>query len=143
MNKPLQYEVVPSERSGHTSPLPIVAKEGRGHYKLDAWRLSRQLVTAIYRLTQSFPKQEMFGLTSQMRRAAVSIPSNIAEGAARTGGREFAQFLNVARGSLSELETQLLISVDLGYIRNDDPIFTTVDRVSKLITGLHKTIRNV
>ncbi|MNC91550.1 hypothetical protein D3C83_78340 [compost metagenome] len=83
----------------------------------------------------------MFGLSIQLRRAAVSIPSNIAEGAARTGPREFAQFLNVARGSLSELETQLLIASDLGYIRSADPVFQMVDKVSRLVTGLHKTVR--
>ena len=83
----------------------------------------------------------MFGLTSQMRRAAVSIPSNIAEGAARTGDKEFAQFLNIARGSLSELETQLLIASDLGYIKSDNPVFEVMDLVSRLITGLHKTLR--
>ena len=114
---------------------------GRAHYNLDAWRLARQLVGAVYRLTQAFPKEELFGLTSQMRRAAVSVPSNIAEGSARTGEREFAQFLNVARGSLSELETQLIIASDLGYISIENPVFDTVDRVSKLLTGLHKTIK--
>jgi len=97
-------------------------------------------VSAVYRLTQRFPKEQVFGLTSQLRRAAVSIPSNIAEGAARTGSREFAQFLNIARGSLSELETQLLIAGDLGYISIEHPIYQTVDRVSKLITGPHKRI---
>lgn len=121
-------------------PLPITGS--RGHYNLDAWKVSRQLVSAIYRLTQGFPKEELFGLTSQLRRAAVSVPSNIAEGAARAGDREFAQFLNLARGSLSELETQLLIAGDLGYIKADDPIFAAVDRVSRLITGLYKNIRN-
>ena len=114
---------------------------GRAHYKLNAWKLSMELVRDIYRLTQTFPREEMFGLTSQMRRAAVSIPSNLAEGAARTGSKEFAQFLNVARGSLRELETQLLISADLGYIEKTDATFDTVDRVSRLITGLHKTVR--
>src|SRR5690349_24004396 len=89
---------------------------GRAHYNLDAWRLSRQLVGAVYKLTQAFPKEEIFGLTSQMRRAAVSVPSNIAEGSARAGEREFAQFLNIAKGSLSELETQLIIASDLGYM---------------------------
>jgi four helix bundle protein len=118
------------------------AEEGRGHYKLDAWKVSRALVKQVYLLTQTFPKEEMFGLTTQLRRAAVSIPSNIAEGAARTGDKEFTQFLNIARGSLSELETQLLISSDLGYIKANDPIFEVVDRVSRLITGLHKSIRN-
>lgn len=113
---------------------------GRAHYDLDAWKISRDLVTVVYRLTQRFPKEELFGLTSQMRRAAVSIPSNIAEGAARTGAREFAQFLNVARGSLSELETQLHIASDLGYIQPRDPVFEVVDRVSRLVTGLHKVV---
>ena len=116
--------------------------ESRGHYKLEAWKLSMELVRNVYRLTQPFPKEELFGLTSQMRRAAASIPSNIAEGAARTGNREFAQFMNVARGSLSELETQLLIATDLGYIKEDDHVFHLLDRVSRLITGLHKTVRS-
>ena len=118
------------------------AGAGRGHHKLEAWKISRGLVKDVYLLTQKFPKEEMFGLVSQMRRAAVSIPSNIAEGAARTGDREFAQFLNVARGSLSELETQLLIASDLGYITSNDPIFDVVDQVSRLVTGLHKSVRS-
>ncbi|MBI4204442.1 MAG: four helix bundle protein [Betaproteobacteria bacterium] len=119
-----------------------IQHDGRGHYKLEAWKASRALVKKIYLLTQSFPKEEMFGLTSQMRRAAVSIPSNIAEGAVRAGNKEFAQFLNMARGSLSELETQPLIACDLTYIRSDDPVFDIVDHVSRLITGLHKTVRS-
>lgn len=113
----------------------------RGHYKLEAWKRARELVLSVYKLTQMFPKEETFGLTAQMRRAAVSIPSNIAEGAARSGAREFAHFLNIARGSLSELETQLLIATDLDYIKNNDPVFELVDVVSRLITGLHKSIR--
>lgn len=116
--------------------------EIRPHYKLEAWKLSRALVLNIYKLTQTFPREEMFGLTAQIRRAAISIPSNIAEGAARTGAKEFAQFLNIARGSLSELETQLLIAADLGYIKGDDAVFTLADRVSRLITGLHKAVRS-
>ena len=115
--------------------------EGRGHYKLEAWKLSMELVRNVYMLTQAFPKEETFGLAAQMRRAAVSIPSNIAEGAARAGKREFAQFLNIARGSLSELETQLLIASDLRYTNENDPVFGLVDRVSRLITGLRKSIR--
>jgi four helix bundle protein len=114
---------------------------GRGHYKLEAWKLSRKLVTEVYKLTKRFPKEEMFGLTAQIRRSAVSVPSNIAEGAARSGPREFAQFLNVARGSLSELETQLLIAVDLGYLKEGDLVFATVDRGSRLVTGIHKSLR--
>ena len=77
-----------------------------------------------------------------MRRAAVSIPSNIAEGAARTGTREFAQFLNIARGSLSELETQLLIASDLAYMNANDPVFVLTDRLARLLSGLHKAVDN-
>ena len=77
-----------------------------------------ELVKEIYRVTRDFPKEEIYGLVSQMRHAAVSIPSNISEGAARGGDREFIQFLIIARGSLSEFETQLLISHDLGYMRD-------------------------
>ena len=113
----------------------------RTHYRLDAWIVSRELVKRTYVLTQSFPKIELFGLTAQMRKAAISIPSNIAEGAARTGEREFAHFLSIARGSLSELETQLLIASDLAYIRADDSIFELVDRVSRLLTGLHRSLK--
>ena len=72
--------------------------------------------------------------------AAVSIPSNIAEGAARTGTREFAQFVNIARGSLSELETQLLIASDLAYLSASDPIFSLTNRLARLLTGLHKSV---
>jgi len=112
----------------------------RAHYDLDAWKVARELVKGIYLLTQAFPRVELFGLTIQMRRAAVSIPSNIAEGAARTGSREFAQFLNIARGSLSELETQLLIASDLAYIQVNDPIFGLTNRLARLLTGLHKSV---
>ncbi|HZM46290.1 MAG TPA: four helix bundle protein [Burkholderiales bacterium] len=108
----------------------------RGHYDLDAWKVARDLVKAIYLLTQSFPRVGLFGLAIQMRRAAVSIPSNIAEGAARRGTREFAQFLNVARGSLSELETQLLIASDLAYVNVNDPVFGLTNRLARLLTGL-------
>ena len=122
--------------------LSLSTNSGRGHYDLDAWKASRELVSVVYRVTQSFPKEEMFGLTAQMRRASVSVPSNIAEGAARTGSREYTQFLNVARGSLSELETQLFIACDLGYMGSDHPVFAMISRVSKLVSGLHGAIRN-
>jgi four helix bundle protein len=114
--------------------------EGRTHYKLVAWKEAMALVIAVYKLTQAFPKEELYGLTAQMRRASVSIPSNLAEGAARSGQREFGQFLNIARGSLSELETQLLISTNLGYMVREHPVFDLVDKVSRLITGLRKKV---
>ena len=82
---------------------------------LDIWKRSRAVVTEIYRTTNTFPKREMFGLTSQLRRASISVPSNIAEGAARLYTREYIRFLSNALGSIAELETQLLVAVDLGY----------------------------
>ena len=90
------------------------------HKKLDAWRYSVAFVKEIYRLTATFPKEEIYGLTSQMRRAAVSVPSNLAEGAARRNNKEFIQFLYIAFGSLSELDTQLHIMKEMGYIKDKD-----------------------
>jgi four helix bundle protein len=112
----------------------------RPHYKLDAWKEAMALVTEVYQRSSLFPREEIYGLTSQIRRSAVSIPSNMAEGAARLGSREFVRFLNIAKGSLSELETQLLIAVSLKYLQSDDSIFNKLNRVSRLITGLQKNL---
>ena len=114
----------------------------RPHENLEAWRLSISLVTTIYAATRSFPKEELFGLTEQMRRAAVSVPSNIAEGAARSSRKEFGQFLSVAKGSLSELETQLLISSELGFLARNHNAFQLADHVARLLTGLHRKAVN-
>lgn len=92
------------------------------HKELDVWKLGMDIVERIYKITNSFPKSEQFGLMSQMRRAAVSIPSNIAEGAARNSSKENIHFLYFSLGSLSELETQCLISQRLGFL-NDKSIF--------------------
>jgi four helix bundle protein len=86
------------------------------HKDLEVWKLSINFVTSIYKKTNSFPKEEIYGLTSQIRRAAVSIPSNIAEGAARRNKTEFRQFLYIALGSAAELETQLIISGNLNFL---------------------------
>ena len=99
------------------------------------------LVKMIYTATSTFPKSEMYGLTSQMRRASVSIPSNIAEGAARTGTKEFLQFLSISRGSLSELETQVLIAKNLDYIKNEGEILKQIDKLFGLIGGLMNSLR--
>jgi four helix bundle protein len=88
----------------------------RKHHDLRVWQEAIDVVEAIYDLTKRFPKTEIYGLISQMRRSAVSVPSNIAEGASRLSDREFIQFLGVARGSLSELETQITIAERLGYV---------------------------
>lgn len=98
------------------------------------------LVKEIYTVTASFPKEELFGLVGQLRRAAVSIPSNIAEGAARNGNREYMHFLGIARGSLSELDTQIHIAIMLGYIPAEHPIIELADRVGRLLTGFSKKI---
>jgi len=99
-----------------------------------------RLVKHVYDISANFPKEEMFGLSQQIRRAAVSIPSNLAEGAARNGSREFVQFMGVARGSLAELETQLQIAVMLEYMPSDHKVFEVADRTGRLLTGLHKKL---
>ncbi len=86
------------------------------HKDLDVWKKSILLVTLIYDVTKGFPNEEMYGLTNQIRRSAVSVPSNIAEGSARQGDKEFAHFLYISLGSLSELETQLIIANNLNYL---------------------------
>ena len=96
------------------------------------------LVKLVYEATLNFPPEERLGLSQQMRRAAVSVPSNIAEGAARSGKREFANYISIARGSPSELHTQCLIAVDLRYLPQDHAAFASLDRVSKLLTGLYQ-----
>ena len=88
------------------------------HKDLDVWKLGIQLVTEIYKSTSCFPKEETYGLTSQMRRCAVSIPSNIAEGAARNSKSEFLRYLYIALGSASELETQIIIAFNLDYLKS-------------------------
>src|SRR5258706_16221497 len=108
------------------------------HKKLDAWNLSMNLVLDIYELTADFPSREKYGLTGQIQRAAVSVPSNIAEGAARQTKKEFSNFLHIAQGSLSELDTQIELAARLGYL--DDGKRNRLDekmqRIDKLITGL-------
>lgn len=87
----------------------------RRHYQLRVWQDAIALVKAIYGLSHQLPKEELFGLSSQLRRAAVSVAANIAEGAARSSSKEFAHFLTIARGSLSELDTLLIICIEIGY----------------------------
>jgi len=113
----------------------------RAHHDLQVWQLGMRLVKDIYAMTRTFPDSERFGLSSQMQRAAVSIPSNIAEGAARTGDKEFLQFLSIARGSLSELETQVMISKELGYIRDDKEVLELMNELYAKMTALITSIR--
>ena len=102
------------------------------------WQKGLGLAKQIYQLTQSFPNEERYGLTTQIRRAAVSIPSNIAEGQARSGKKEFIQFLYFARGSLAEIDTQCLIAKDLGYVseKQYEDIYTTIDELKRMLYSL-------
>jgi len=95
-------------------------KKMRTHKDLDIWKLAMELVTDIYKKTRTFPKEEIYGLTSQLRRSAISIPSNMAEGAARGSKKEYLHFLYISLGSLSEFETQIIIAENLGYLKSEE-----------------------
>jgi four helix bundle protein len=114
------------------------------HKRLDVWKLSMELVSELYRVTGEFPAEERYGLVAQLRRAAVSVPSNIAEGAARNTKREFANFLHMAQGSISELDTQLEIAVALGYASRDGlaSLVERLERIDKMLSGLIRSLRN-
>ncbi|MGC2550055.1 MAG: four helix bundle protein [Candidatus Sulfotelmatobacter sp.] len=116
----------------------------RSYRDLVAWKKSMALVRDVYRCTQLFPKIETYGLTSQLRRAAVSVPSNIAEGQARLSTGEFRQFLGNARGSLMEVETQILIAQELGYLRQHESQNLLLDtaEVGRIINGLLASLPN-
>ncbi len=113
------------------------------HHELEAWKVAVSLVQDVYRLTAHFPAEERFGLTSQMRRAAVSIPSNIAEGAARGTTKEYVRFLSVARGSIAALETQLRIAVRLGFADPDQAglLDASIERAFALLSGLLRSLK--
>jgi len=113
------------------------------HKKLDVWKESINLVILVYELTRQFPKNEIFGLISQLRRAVISIPGNIAEGAARQTRREFVQFLYIARGSLSEVDTYIEIARRLGYIEKGSlaMVEQKMIDVDKIITGLIRSLK--
>lgn len=113
----------------------------RAHRDLKAWQQAMSLVEGIYTLTAAFPPDERFGLTSQLRRAAVSVPSNIAEGFARNGSKELLQFLAIAGASLSALDTLLELASRLGYHKESDNLRKAVDEVSGLVMGLSASIR--
>lgn len=111
--------------------------------QLKVWSQSHALALSVYSATVGFPKTERYGLAGQLRRAAVSVPSNIAEGASRSSSNDFARFLEIARGSLGEMEYQLLLAHDLGYIDNERSIRLgkLVDEVGGMLTNLIRAIR--
>ena len=117
---------------------------GKPHHNLEVWKRSLNFVTTMYKITANFPADEKFGLVSQMRRAAVSIPSNIAEGAARNSKKEFINFLHIAQGSTAELETQILISRNLNFVTQSksQPLLKELEEISRMIIGLQKSLRS-
>lgn len=116
-------------------------KMKRKHHDLQVWQLGMALVKEIYAMIRQFPDVEKFGLCSQVQRAAVSIPSNIAEGAARTGNKEFLHFLSIARGSLCELETQVIICRELGYIKNTPDQLEAINKLFAMLSALMNVTR--
>jgi four helix bundle protein len=116
----------------------------RTHEKLDVWKKSVDFAVAIYKATESFPKEEKFGLISQIRRASVSISANIAEGAARTSTKEFLYFLSNAQGSASEVATEILIAFRLGFLNEKiySNLYSNLDEIGRMISGLRQHLRN-
>ena len=116
----------------------------KSYRDLEVWKKSIDWVERIYLASKTFPQEERFGLTSQLRRAAVSIPSNIAEGAARSGTGEFLQFLSVASGSLAEAETQVMIANRLGMLEKSemDSLLSQAEEISKMLGGLKRSLQS-
>ena len=111
------------------------------YYKeLEVWKEARRLVKEVYKLTSEFPKSELFGLTSQINRSVISIPSNIAEGCVRYSDKDTNKFIDIALGSAAELDTQLIIAQDLGFAVYDKNLISLVDKVTALLQGLKKYI---
>ena len=116
-------------------------KKTKTHKDLEIWKEGIKLVTKIYKLTKDFPKEELYGLTSQMRRAAVSYPSNLAEGAARESITEYIRYIYISLGSLSELETQLIISKNLGFSLQVDDLLLDIKTLNSRTRSLVKYLK--
>jgi four helix bundle protein len=116
----------------------------RPHESFDVWKKAIDFVVDVCDLTKTFPSEERFGLTSQIRRAAVSIPSNIAEGAARRSDKEFVHFLSIAQGSCSEVETEMLIAERLGFVASAsyEGVKNKADDIGRMLIGLSKHLNS-
>jgi len=119
----------------------VESKDTKTHKDLEIWKDGIKLVTRIYKLTKNFPNEELYGLTSQMRRAAVSYPSNIAEGAARESITEYIRYIYISLGSLSELETQLIISRNLGFSSDIDDLLLDIQALNSRTRSLVKYLK--
>ena len=113
----------------------------RDYKDLDVWNRSMDLVVDVYDVVKSFPQEEQYSLVSQIKRSAISIPSNISEGASRNSKKELVQFFYIALGSASELETQLLISKKLGYLTNLDNLFSEITIIRKMLNSLISSLK--
>ncbi len=116
---------------------------GRSYRELLVWQKAMQTVTDVYKLSGNFPKEETYGLTNQLRRAVVSVPSNIAEGQGRDSTKEFIHYLSIAYGSLMEVETQLQIAGNLNYLKesNVDKLLDQTAEIGRLLNGLSRSLR--
>jgi len=116
---------------------------GKSYRDLDVWRKAMDLVIVCYQMTNGFPKSEIYALSSQLRRAAVSIPANIAEGCARQHAKEFIQHLSIAYGSAAEVETHVLIAERLGYVEGDEVagVLHKASEIGKMLNGLRKSLK--
>lgn len=112
------------------------------HRNLDAWQAAVDLADQVYRLTDEFPRDELFGLTGQLRRAAVSIAANIAEGAGRNTSREYLHFLGIAAGSCAELDTLLEIALRRDLVQSNDKLIESLRRAWALVLGLRRAVKN-
>jgi four helix bundle protein len=119
-------------------------KEIKSYKDLDVWKNAIDFAKNIYFITQDFPNNEKYGLISQMRRAAVSIPSNIAEGHARSSTSEFMHFISICQGSIAELGTQLILSNELSIINDDikEQLLSDLDKIGKMLRGLYKALKD-
>jgi four helix bundle protein len=113
------------------------------YYDLDAWKIAMDLAVDCYTLTRSFPRDELFGMTSQIRRAAASVPANIAEGYGRDNRGDYVHHLRIAQGSLKELETHLILASRVGIVTSEqlDPILSRADRVGRLLRSLYRSLQ--
>ena len=111
---------------------------------LSVWQVAMQLTESVYTVTRSFPQSELYALANQLQRAAVSIPSNIAEGHARNTTRDYLRFVSIAMGSLAEVETQIELAARLNYrgIEQRDALFTTTDELGRMLQGLRKCLQS-
>src|SRR5215216_2727502 len=116
----------------------------KSYRDLEVWQKAMIIAKAIYQATSAFPSDEKFGLVNQMCRASVSIPSNIAEGHARSSTADFQRFISIAMGSVAELETQILLSTELGYLTSDHQVvlLSELDDIGKMLRGLHRALGN-